>query len=122
MTDGKHEVELQAGPELDAKMADKVMGWPSAERPITDSMTPEERVYAIFLWSPSTSITDAMEVVEKITKPNQDGTRYELSIYKTAWSEWSCTFMDDLSGDWIHGCGTLPLAICRAALKVMESK
>ena len=131
--------ELEAGRELDALVAEKVMGWlplgigtkgitalgkgslaagwvgfwdgswtrwTSMPEPTDDD---EERAT---LWSPSTDIAAAWEVVESPACEN--GHKFQLWQEHGAWGA-------RISGMYeADDCDTTPLAICRAALKAVE--
>lgn len=86
--------ELKPGPELDALVAEKVMG----EEPSAN-------------FNPSRTIEHAWEVVEKL---KQDG--YDLNI---GWKhgKWKFVVHDDRNGKTYDSTlPELPVAICRAAL------
>lgn len=108
--------EMQAGPELDALVAERVMGWWATKdecsptgtwpyRPISD---PE--LYGSFC--PSRSIAAAWEVVEKL------GPYFSVEQYPGG-RAWAAHFKTS------YGTGayapTAPLAICRAALKAVSN-
>lgn len=89
---------IPAGRELDALVAEKVMGIGKLE---FDAYYGPQHRY-------STDIAAAWEVVEKLAKP-----------LKVVWTGkvWVCeVFGEPCSQE----AGTAPLAICRAALKVMD--
>ena len=126
---------MNAGPDLDRLVAEKVMGWHRTPHTIvwwnadgtqvgkladvlvvpTDNIEP---------WSPSTTIADAWDVVEKL---------YEQGIginilkhtpddrYTTDWVVWLRlpSFMTGTPRDDSVSAPTAPLAICLAALKAV---
>ena len=140
--------ELEPGPELDALVAEKVMGWKRLE-PDTHhkfgfygsdpQRNPEGTIFIgtqeeygrlsvggswllTNQWSPSTSIADAWEVVEKMqSMNNQRDIHIECLLDK--WSVSMCHFERDGEsmewGDWTIDANTAPHAICLAALKAV---
>lgn len=123
---------MEAGPELDRLVAERVMGWwigdceahflvesvesfPAYLRG-SKKWDARDRVYRSpahnsEFWSPSTSIADAWEVVEKM----DTGNSFQLSTRFTDW--WaSFTISTNVSAS------TAPLAICRAALLAVLSQ
>ena len=126
----EHNDKLEAGRELDALVAKKVMGLfviPTcdgfkgpfiAETPETSGLFGRPKFVEPFLLPGySTSISAAWEVVEKLNIPWV----WALSNYHNEW-EVELTRIDiDHQGVHAHA-STAPLAICRAALKAMEVK
>ncbi len=117
---------MKAGRELDARVAEEVMGWkvdreawtvakPHKEKPDTFWCVPLIEGYW-GAWNPSTHIADAWRVVEKL---NSDGYIVEIVNDCVAWSV-SFTHVDDGKkhvADWKNS----PEAqICLAALKAVE--
>ena len=114
--------EMQAGPEINMLIAERVMGWRQSSLPgvfidederfwgVTDEM-PTSRQF-----NPSTDIAAAWQVVEKlnllenkILTKNEDGKYIVCDI--AFFGEWP---------DYYAGASELaPLAICRAALKAV---
>ena len=99
---------MKAGRELDALIAEKVMGWRLQAEPYTCWNLPDgdQRIYTPNF---STDIAAAWRVVEKMRSPdfrlNREG-------------DWVCCF-----GGTVAFCGdgdTAALAICRAALATLE--
>jgi len=154
---------MPAGPELDVLVAEKVMGWKrgrgwfdsptnalgdrwfdaEGNRLGDDHATPEghgggDSEYPDQVWSPSTDIAAAWEVVEKLNSSmlRRDARRdtsgrydhgcffhLERNALLDAWAE--RTGRDPLKEPrppepW-HYADTAPLAICRAALKAVAS-
>ena len=116
---------LPAGPELDALIAEKVMGW---EWNIRNGQCYAEHWCSNAAdcwpeWSPSTDITAAWEVVEKLR--NWPNGHYWLSLSQIAGvrGEWRSGF--SYGGMAVNHspkfvvADTAPLAICRAALKAI---
>ncbi len=133
--------DLPAGAELDRLVAERVMGWRWHQPPKYDyhGPLPEQGAVLVppgfdekgFEWppkgvipvgffcsafNPSTNIAHAWEVVEKM---NAAGLWQLLS---QDWAfNWCCGFAKagefGPSGGW---CDTAPLAICRAALKMVQ--
>ncbi len=113
--------QLVASRELDALVAERVMGWKKwvparpESLPITSLATPcwedtDGRVIAQHSWNPSTEISAAWEVVEKLKQRDKDNTFFlEIEFYNNAWN---C----QIGGSVEASAPTAPLAICRAAL------
>ena len=65
---------MKPGPELDALVAEKVMGWTAVYLSdgvntwLDDGVNTGRMISGDYPWSPSTSIADAWEVVEKLGK------------------------------------------------------
>lgn len=122
--------DLPAGRELDALVAEKVMGWHQEPRLLhygpNDSgeiwCEPRRRggmgepVHDVRRFSPSSNIGDAWEVVEEFASrcihvevastPDEHPHKFHCSVLK--------------GGVWEHtGADTTPLAICLAALKAV---
>lgn len=127
--------DLKPGPELDALVAEKVMGW---------SMTTLQRLLEqaglVDRFCPSTSIADAMEAAEKVWKrvPKTGHGTYRFQLSRRDGEslsggffgkgdgdqgKWVCEFAMDAQGDWrTHSVGsapTAPMAICLAALRAV---
>lgn len=117
----------EAGPELDRLIAEKVMGWtvyqipgmsiqprgepemrPAIEYRKDGSLTYSEADDESLFWSPSTDITHAWEVVERMIAL---GKALSMATHGHDNEEWSVTF--GRSNALAH---TAELAICRAAL------
>ncbi len=133
---------MQAGREMDALVAERVMGWhENAYHYWSDSGWAVERTTDTVqanaqVWSPSTDIAAAWEVVEKvgvIVVPVRDVIDKFPELDELgpiiAWvadadamrpHEYAHWFERD-SYDWTKA-DTAPLAICRAALKCVEDK
>jgi hypothetical protein len=128
--------ELPAGRELDALVAEKVMGWKyrqSSPDPkkhfcreygndagwwLKPSMTPGAKHWACATCSPppaySTDIAAAWEVTEKLAEDF-------MLVYAVAHAGWRARF--EHAEGWWKGeayADTAPLAICRAALAALE--
>ena len=118
--------KLEAGPELDARVAERVMGWfkvrwrekPRRSEWVWRWCRTKATYYAAHgSWSPSTDWAAAGEVLEKLNlltfslhRENCGGVRYDVVCYDKP----------DQS-DQVHATATAaPLAICRAALKAVE--
>ena len=121
---------MKAGRELDALIAEKVMGWSSQAdglywdtgnhrtRLVLGSIIAKKRKEMglenaqDFVFAPSTNIADAWEVVEKfVTADHRDGYDVQLSARSDGWM--CCIFPYEP----VEGADTAPLAICLAALK-----
>lgn len=112
--------KLEAGRELDALIAEKVMGWtPHCQNPAhyvevansTSEMSVIQEVVAY--WRPSTDIAAAWQVVEKLRAA---GWFYSLSDAVEI-PEYIVMFYQPDSPDAQAMDESAPLAICRAALK-----
>ena len=118
---------LQAGPELDALVAEKVMGWAFADGCWNEPSGPRRAhprsVYNHFPYY-STDIAAAWEVIEKLPGPG-------IALFKTYNGGWQartkvCNYpgsMHVIENDCciFSDAPTAPLAICRAALKAVQS-
>ena len=111
---------MEPGPELDALVAEKVMGWGRSERSWWVTHKGAELCYS---WSPSTNIAHAWEVVERF------GPEWSVEIER--WphggdKDWACRmveFFKDKPGIKSQAgelAPTAPHAICLAALKAVE--
>ena len=87
---------VEPGPEMDAAIASKVMGWDADQ---TDVYAP--------LFRPSTDIGAAMRVVDHL---EESGVTIELR-YSSTNKRWSCRIEDDVSAG-----PTAAMAICQTAL------
>lgn len=126
-------MDLKPGPELDALLAEKVMGWVLADvGPYKDSgwnypdgtwteyWTTEKASRECPGFSPSEDIACAWEVVEKLI--SQD---HYVSVFSSEWSGpdrpkapgWAC----QVSSDDTSLADSAPHAICLAALKTVTS-
>lgn len=141
------------GPELDAEVATRVMEWEREALPPASDYGPTTRAYWVDrktkrrmlsemgtsgrtwdnrafrrnsrIWSPSTSIADAWEVVEKLMADNW---MLDMGWGKPDW--WVCFFApDDIDRLAYRGeaeafsrAPTAPLAICLAALEAVENQ
>ena len=109
---------MKAGRELDALIAEKVMGWkvnydnwtvakPHFSKPDTFwCVSLKAGDWAAF--TPSTQIADAWLVVEKLIG------QYEFMVQAIDGERWIAVFFHEAEAD------TAPLAICLAALKAVE--
>lgn len=120
--------DLKPGPELDALVAEKVMGWKRLESPSGDYAPWEDdkgkrrntwvaaRSFAGLLeWSPSTDIAAAWEVVEKL---NESVLFVTVELKPGSGARALCQIIDiskQLRS--IHYGESAPEAICRAALE-----
>lgn len=111
---------LEAGRELDALVAEKVMGWSGVEwrgfeyavgiHPVTGMV---QGVYRY-----STDITDAWQIVERLTR---DGRAVFIDSAGFDPEEWRVIVsVDDPEGQLPSEAATAPLAICLAALETVE--
>ena len=108
--------ELQAGRELDALVAEKVMGWRRIESTNLFLIGPKHIEGGFPAPHYSTDISAAWQIVEKFKMtitPN--------NCYPHVKAKWCADV--ELKGShelWLAGAETAPLAICRAALRAME--
>lgn len=106
---------MEAGRELDAIIATKVMGWEIGDGDTWQLISPECSVVmrGVNWWRPSTDIRDAWDVVEKLHKKNAE---FVLRIYNQG--QWCCDHnifkFSEAYAD------TAPLAICLSALEAYE--
>lgn len=119
--------EMEAGREMDAMVAEKVMGWErGAVCWMIPNNTPGERIGPLIdEWQPSTDIAAAWEAVEKCLLLG-----YGLNIRKAFYDEeedrWYIAVTINLKNKSSSVARftvfdeTAPLAICRAALKAVE--
>jgi len=107
--------ELEAGRELDALVAEKVMGWKKLNDTGLSWRSPDEGFSNLPYFS--TDISAAWQVVEKMRE-----TRW-IEVHSTIDGEWAAFYTPIGTTDMnqaIHEyakASTAPLAICRAALK-----
>ncbi len=121
-----------AGPELDARIAEEVMGWrrePTPHRgwpkykPPSFTDSPSSGIYKVTgttedswiteRWSPTIDHTAAWEVVEKV----QADLDVAFSLIRFPSSNWFAVF-----GDSEREADTAPVAICLAALAAKEER
>jgi len=121
---------MNAGRELDAQVAELVMGWklgPSYLEPNpveffwnTGRAEPNDEL-SINDWNPSTSIQDAWLVVEEVGKRTGYGVEIEYPCGEEG--TWQVRFEASVAGKWMGGFGeadTAPEAICMAALEALK--
>ena len=118
--------------DIDREVAEKVMGWNPNEDGDWDTPDGHWCGYYEHEWHPSTSISDAWQVVEKLNKQgivislmDQHGYDEEKNNYRM----WRVGFMDEKAHEqnksreqvWfeVEEADTAPLAICMAALKAV---
>jgi hypothetical protein len=124
---------MEAGPELDALVAEKAMGW-TLKRYENGaiSITSPKEMYRPFisapeissrhLWRPSRDIAAAWQVVEKMQSMGYVVTidQFNLTDGRTLYA---CYFAHPEEEDEHYAeTSTVPAAICLAALTVMEAK
>ena len=106
---------MPAGREMDALLAEKVMGWGIEVNPIFEGgiglQVSPGTTKAIAMFAPSTDIAAAWEVLNKLTHKEPC-----INYLNDLWNPvgWHC----HIDGHHAEGCDTAPLAICRCALKV----
>ena len=103
--------------DLDAQVAEKVMGWTVQDDYLRDShgyyMRSLEGCSAD--WSPSTSISDAWLVVEEMRKRG-----FQVVVRTPAVFSLSRCEISESSSMWTGEADTAPEAICRAALEAVD--
>ena len=130
---------MKAGRELDALIAEKVMGWSSQAdglywdtgnhrtRLVLGSIIAKKRKEMglenaqDFVFAPSTNIADAWEVVEKlVSTPGPNGDHHSVQVDYSG----GAVVVIDENEDWQVSAiaGTVPLAICLAALKAVSQE
>ena len=130
---------MEAGRELDALIAEKVMGWSSQAdglywdagnhrtRLVLGSIIAKKRDEMGlenaqgFVFAPSTNITDAWEVVERlVSTPGPNGDHHSVQVDYSG----DAVVVIDENEDWQVSAiaDTAPLAICLAALKAVSQE
>ncbi len=120
-------LRMEAGREMDALVATKVMGWEDdPEVPYWDARDVNGQVIHVSRrWSPSTDIAAAWEVFEFLSKNSVEVAVSCNGVERATIGHdsdgWSCSvwwFKDIESSHAIEGiyADTAPLAICKAAL------
>jgi hypothetical protein len=127
--------QLAPGPELDALVAEKVMGWKQSAVNGIYWVDQEGKVRArrrslMFekMWAPSSDIAAAWEVVEKLSDRfmfSLDQVHKNTKDGKPRPAQWAAGFLSlnpsDGAAYWSERSETAPLAICRAALKAVDT-
>ena len=127
--------KIEAGPEMDTLIAEKVMGWKLGKSKwIHDYMmhgmfeTEEWKgstkgilTHTKKSWHPSTDISTAWEVVEKLKDELPQGIKISFWKHEGWCVAWKFDSMGALDDGFVLA-PTVFLAICRAALKVIENK
>jgi hypothetical protein len=128
--------KLEAGRELDALVAEKLMGWPLRPYNDPDDVRPcfnlldgqrgllvwEQKGKSGWWFSPSTNIAAAWEVLGRLTW------QWEMGYDPGGWGEVKVFVWDESEGEFatvgatFNHPGEAPLAICLAALKAVEAK
>lgn len=111
---------MQPGPELDALVAEKVMGWEPIDKLNDGSLATEYRKECRRSWHPSTSIEAAWEVVAKWP---QD--KFMFTLHRSGDMTWTAMFLrygepKPLPRSWEARAKIAPEAICKAALKAVS--
>jgi len=125
---GERAREMKPGPELDALVAEKVMGWVRGggrmtwirQGPFANCDCPShDEAATVALYS--TSISDAFEVVEKLYALSKRGFMCNWLADFAYQGAWIASFysMDPDTGDSDAEADTLPHAICLAALRAV---
>lgn len=114
--------ELEAGPELDALVAERVMGWQrfGLHNQLWDKQPPHRQVMCTAFELPKFSgeIAAAWEVVENLAPKFIDfelvNRQNRLALTRFVWGHGPKEFFQG-------NASTAPLAICRAALKAVNA-
>lgn len=110
-------LNMEAGREMDALVAEKVMGWREYDYKFYSSWEIAEGVFRrMSEFQPSIDIASAWEVVEKIRTTIIHGLPVCPNIvYHHSIPAWHCELFNNM---WMRqaDADTAPLAICRAAL------
>ena len=113
---------MQAGPELNVLVAEKVMGWNlRSDRWYDGERETLWRTDASYFrgdwefWNPSQDIVAAQEVMEKLKEYHWN---IEWSPVMKVWETEPWPSIGWHENEFFVRADTLPLAICRAALKV----
>lgn len=112
------EMKMQAGAELDAIIAEKVMGWRWAVNEcqypdLNDGRVETDIGHKTF--KPSRDIRAAWEVVDHFIRLHYN---VQVASYIRGWT---CRIIG-IGHEGLADAGTAPLAICLAALQVVERK
>jgi len=99
--------------DIDREVAEKVMGWNPNEDGDWDTPDGHWCGYYEHEWHPSTSISDAWQVVEKVTS---GGDAFEMGCPYQDKDDWWVKFSRN---ECAIEADTAPLAICKAALKAV---
>ena len=136
--------KLEAGPETDVLMAERVMGWktlPNPDGSITIYNQADKYLGLIWCevdypdcgpyWQPSTDIAAAWEVIEKLADEGHcpgliydDNGHWALSLEGAQDVPIGPDPQDIATSFFVNAdmwCDTAPLTICRAALKVVNA-
>ena len=109
--------KMEAGPEMDARVATDIMKWTAERKPgLPHLWLPPG--HFISGWQPSKDISAAWLVVEKM---RELGWNLEIGVsFHDANTYAVCCWKDPIYDDEHYIADTAPVAICRAALKAME--
>lgn len=111
--------EISAGRELDALIAEKVMGWVKTLRLPNAHDTWDDPAGLCKSWvemfTPSTDISAAWQVVEKLRLSQFDVHLCTATVF----GDWKCGFWKGSAGT--VSASTAPLAICLASLRAVEN-
>lgn len=103
---------LSPGRELDALVAEKAMGWARNRGSGVGFTTPDGEYRSIDIWSPSTDIAAAWQVVGKL---RERGFGFSLN---DAWIAWFLAAPNEYQAS----ADTAPHAICLAALRAVGAE
>jgi len=113
------------GPELDAAVAEKVMGWKRTEGSESGAWTLKNGDGRFGSWSPSTDIKAAWEVVERVKMHYHDDAVFSITYLGCqAECKWYVGWQDDRGDGMVLACGRadeVEVAICIAALAACEN-
>jgi len=117
-------LKMEAGPQLDLLIAERVMGWSEGKHFEVGDFGVVKLGEVIDIWSPSTDIAAAWEVTTKLCELGIVPEVYGMWLTKKK-NEWYIVLwysVEDLTAAARAKAPSLPLAICRAALlAVMEA-
>lgn len=126
-------LKMQPGPEMDALVAEKVMGWLPHFRNTAfyvetenEGKVIDHHVCAVDMWRPSTSIADAWKVVDHLRELRQTTGGYWLSLQQIAGrdAKWRAGFTFGgmaVRHVPVYAEGySAPEAICKAALLAVQ--
>ena len=124
--------KMEAGKEMDALVAERVMGW-KVDKESYSTWVAITDTYLFFPlvgmtkgswgnWTPSTDISAVWQVVEKMSETWEFSLNYQDNKYKfLLWKpEWVTSNLYQARECKEGVSNTVPLAICRAALKAVE--
>jgi hypothetical protein len=116
---------MEAGPELDRIVAEKVMGWKLLPGPTPKSSLwalPGDRIMGVE-WSPSTNIEAAWMIIDHFAARPQPNDHLPIELKMIDVDLWECAIWADGGESALVGytakAPTAPHAICLAALRAV---